>query len=280
MRNLTIAASTLASMLIAGVASAEDAAASGSSSANVGVSLPGASQPAAAAPAAAATPGTSDHAQMVGRLAVGYFGIATMGAGSNLTTGSGDTPYLVTGPAPVVGVRYWINPMIGIDAGLGMSIVGGTLQSDVPGAPDVKRNSFTAFLIHGGVPLALASADHFTFEVIPEVNLGFGSAKDDPNGPGTTPMTEGERKHSGFHFDLGARIGAEIHFGFIKLPQLSLIGSVGLRFDSDSGSTTDSQPPAPAADIKTSSSRSEFHTTVGSNPWAIFTDNVAALYYF
>lgn len=276
MRNLTIAASTLASMLIAGVASAEEAAASGSSSANVGVSLPGASQPAAAAPAAAATPGTSDHAQMVGRLAVGYFGIATMGAGTNLAAGSNDTAYLVTGPAPVVGVRYWIDPMIGIDAGLGISMVGGTIDTGVVNTPDVKRNSFTAFLIHGGVPLALASADHFTFEVIPEVNVGFGSAKDDPNGA----ATDGERKHSGFHFDLGARIGAEIHFGFIKLPQLSLVGSVGLRFDSDSGSTTDSTPAAPAADVKSSSSRSEFHTTVGSNPWAIFTDNIAALYYF
>lgn len=276
MRNLTIAASTLASVLIAGAAHAEDTTASGSSSANVGVSLPGASQPAAAAPAAAATPGTSDHAQMVGRLAVGYFGITNTGAGSNLGGGGpNDSPYSVAGQAPVVGVRYWLDPMIGIDVGLGMSLIGGTLDDGVDNTPDVKRGSFSAFLIHGGVPLALASAEHFTFEVIPEINLGFAGGSFDPNG-----AAAGKVEYSGFHFDLGARVGAEIHFGFIKLPQLSLVASVGLRFDSDSGTTNDTTPVAPAPGVKSSSSRSEFHTTVGSNPWGIFTDNVAALYYF
>ena len=283
MRNLTIAAGTLASMLIAGGAYAEEAAASGSGSANVGVSLPGANNPpAAAAPAAAATPGGSDHAQMVGRLAVGYFGITNTGAAANVPPGGGvantgpnDSPYGINGQAPVVGVRYWLDPMIGIDAGIGMSMVSGTINDGDPATPDYKRGSFTGFLIHGGVPLALASADHFTFEVIPEINLGFAGGSEDTNG-----AAAGKIEYSGFHFDLGARVGAEIHFGFIKLPQLSLVASVGLRFDSDSGKTENSQVPAGAATIKTSTSRSEFHTTVGSNPWAIFTDNVAALYYF
>ena len=58
------------------------------------------------------------------------------------------------------------------------------------------------------------------------------------------------------------------------------MASIGLRFDSDKGKTKDTRPVAPAPAIDASSSRSEFHTTVGSNPWAIFTDNVAALYYF
>lgn len=278
MRNLIIFAGTLASVLVAaGAAHAQDATASGSTSsnANVGVSLPGANQPQPSTPpaAAAATPGTSDHAQMVGRLAVGYFGIADTGAGANLADGGpNDSAYSIRGRAPVVGVRYWINPMIGIDAGLGMSIIGGTLDDGLPNTPDVKRGSFTAFLIHGGVPLALASTDHFTFEVIPELNLGFASAKTDSNNAGA-----GDQSHKGFHFDLGARVGAEINFGFIKIPQLSLVATVGLRFDTDKGSTDDSVPnPA----VNSSSSRSEFHTTVGSNPWSIFTDNIAALYYF
>jgi hypothetical protein len=277
MRNLTHAAFTLASVLIARGAYAEEAAASGSGSANVGVSLPGASAPpAAAAPAAAATPGTSDHAQMVGRLAVGYFGITNTGAAANVGgTGPNDSPYAIIGQAPVVGVRYWLDPMIGIDAGIGMSMIGGTIDDGDPMTPDYKRGSFTGFLIHGGVPLALASADHFTFEVIPEINLGFAGGSEDTNGAGA-----GKIEYSGFHFDLGARVGAEIHFGFIKLPQLSLVASVGLRYDNDSGKTENSQVPAGTATVKQSSSRSEFHTTVGSNPWAIFTDNIAALYYF
>jgi len=284
MRNPTIVAFTLASVLIARGAHAEDASASSSSSANVGVSLPGSSPPpAAAAPAAAATPGTSDHAQMVGRLAVGYFGIVNTGAAANLPPlgpgggGPNDSPYGVTGQAPVVGVRYWLDPMIGIDAGLGLSMIGGTIDDGDPATPNPKRGSFTAFLLHGGVPLALASADHFTFEVIPEINLGFAGGSVDRNG-----ALAGKTDYSGFHFDLGARVGAEIHFGFIKLPQLSLVASVGLRYDNDSGTTKVSEnPEVPAGTtVKTSTSRSEFHTTVGSNPWAIFTDNVAALYYF
>jgi hypothetical protein len=274
MRNLMIVAGTLATVLVASGARAEDAAASGSSQANVGVSLPGASQP-AAAPAAAATPGTSDHAQMVGRLAVGYFGIANTGAGANVSQGPNDNPYAITGVAPVVGVRYWITPLIGVDVGLGMSFIGGKTDDGDPATPNLKRTSFSAFLIHGGVPLALAATDHFTFEVIPEMNLGFAGGGLDPD-----PNLDGKISYSGFHFDLGARVGAEIHFGFIKLPQLSLVASVGLRFDSDAGTTNDTTPQGAAPDVKTKSSRSEFHTTVGSNPWAIFTDNVAALYYF
>lgn len=261
MRNVIIAGGLLASLMAAGTASAQTYSASGQ--ANVGGSLPGA--------AAGAVAGPSDHDLMVGRLAVGYFGIAQMGAGANGAPGANDSPYAIIGNAPVVGVRYWVNPMLGIDAGLGLSVVGGSID---PGgdAPKIDRGSFSAFLIHAGLPLALASAGHFTFEVIPEVNLGFGHAGVDMNG-----SDPGDVSNSGFHFDLGARAGAEINFGFMKLPQLSLVGTVGLRFDSDKGSTTDDEGMAP---VKVSSSRSEFHTLVGSNPWAIFTDNIAALYYF
>jgi hypothetical protein len=266
MRTPIIVAGFTACLLAAPSALAQDTTASGNASgnANVGVSLPGATTTAAA--------GTSDHDQMVGRLAVGYFGIATMGAGADLGTGANDSPYALTGSAPVVGVRYWITPMIGIDAGVGLSIVGGSTEPPDP-APDIDRESFTAFLVHAGVPLALASADHFTFEVIPELNVGFASGGSD------IPGAPGDISHSGFHFDVGARAGAEIHFGFIKIPQLSLVGSIGVRFDTDKGSTEDSETVNPT-NVKTSSSRSEFHTTVGSNPWAIFTNQVAALYYF
>jgi hypothetical protein len=278
MRNVIAAAGLLASLTVAEGAWAQGttpasstASTSGSGQANVGVSLPG------AATTTTAAPGTSDHDQMVGRLAVGYFGIANVGAGANTGAGgSNDSPYLITGLAPVVGVRYWMNQMLGLDVGLGMSVIGGSLKAGDAGTK-TNRTSFTGFIIHGGVPLALASADHFTFELIPEANIGFGHAGADPNG-----AAPGDVSYSGFHFDIGARVGGEIHFGFMKIPQLSLVGSVGLRFDTDSGKTNDTQVPggggAPVG--KSSSTRSEFHTTVGSNPWAIFTNQIAALYYF
>jgi hypothetical protein len=275
MRNLIVAAGLLASLTVAEGAFAQTTTASSASAsgqANVGVSLPGATT------TTTAVAGTSDHDQMVGRLAVGYFGIANVGAGANtgiVVNNPNDLPYAVTGLAPVVGVRYWITPLLGLDVGVGLSVIGGSIKNPDPLAR-ADRPSFTGFAIHAGVPLALASTGSFAFEVIPEANVGIGHASNDPNG-----NLAGDISYSGFHFDVGARVGAEISFGFMKLPQLSLVGSVGLRFDTDKGKTNDTQVPPMGAPVgKSDSSRSEFHTTVGPNPWAIFTNQIAALYYF
>ena len=257
MRKSVIVAGIVAGLTTALSASAQDASGQTSGQANVGMSLPGAT------PATAAT-GASDHEQMVGRLAVGYLGRAAVGAGAGA-----DGSYAIVGSAPVVGVRYWVNSMIGIDAGIGFALLGGSFETTDPDS-DGDLDSFTGFIFHGGVPLALASADHSTFEIIPEANVGIGSAEEGPDGDIT---------HNGFHFDIGARAGAEIHFGFIKIPQLSLQASVGALFAIDSASTDidDADPATPAS---VSGSRTAFQTTVESNPWNIFTTNVAALYYF
>jgi hypothetical protein len=126
--------------------------------------------------------------------------------------------------------------------------------------------SVNVFMLHGGVPLSLASAKHFSFQIVPELNLGFA-------GSSSTTAAGVDTKLSGFHFDMGARAGAEIHFGFIDVPQLSLQGSVGVRLNVDSTSYK-------TAGVDNSTSQFSFGTTVGDNPWNIFTSNVAALYYF
>ncbi len=228
---------------------AADASASTSGSAQVGMALPG------AAPHAAAVAGSSDHDAVVGRLAVGY-----LGRNGVTIAGAGITPTVI--PTPVIGVRYWLSDMLGIDAGLGFGLTSGSAEvmgqsNDGPG--------WNLFMIHGGVPLALANAGHFSFQIVPELNLGFASASQDVAG-----MTS---KASGFHLDVGARAGAEIHFGFINVPQLSLQGSVGLRLNMDSTSQT-------VNNVDSSTSGFSVGTTVGDNPWNIFTSNVAALYYF
>jgi hypothetical protein len=165
----------------------------------------------------------------------------------------------------VIGVRYWVNSLLGIDAGIGLGIVGGSVETTDPD-DDADLDSSTAFLFHAGVPLSLASTNHFSFQIVPEANVGIASAE----------QGDGDFKHDGFHFDIGARAGAEIHFGFMNIPQLSLQGSVGLLFAMDSAST-DIEDGAPAS---VSASRTALQTTVGSNPWNIFTSNVAAFYYF
>lgn len=269
MRNLVTSGTILAGLLVTTGVLGQEASASGQ--ANVGMSLPG------AAPATA-TAGTSDHDQMVGRLAVGYLGRSTIGAGSVLGPDFGfdDPVYAVTGEAPVVGVRYWLNRTLGLDLGVGIGILSSSGEVEVGGtAVDADLGSFSGFILHGGVPLALASAGHFTFEIVPEVNVGFASAKVDPNGDG-----EGEVSMSGFHLDLGARAGSEIHFGFIGIPQLSLQGSVGLALALDSGKTTDSTPADGEPDSEFSTRQTAFQTTFHNNPWDFFTANVAALYYF
>jgi len=255
MRKSIIVAGIVAGLTTALGASAQEANGQTSGQANVGMSLPGSTPATVAA-------GTSDHDQMVGRLAVGYLGRATLGAGAGA---AGD--YAVVGDAPIIGIRYWISSLLGIDAGIGLGLVGGSFETTDPD-DDGDLDSFTGFAVHAGVPLSLASTDHFSFQIIPEANLGFASADEGP---------DGDISHSGFHFDIGARAGAEIHFGFMKIPQLSLQGSVGLLFAADSGKTENPDGAMPA---EISGSRTSLGTTVGANPWNIFTSNVAALYYF
>ena len=228
---------------------AADASASSSGSAQVGMALPG------AAPQAAAVAGSSDHDAVVGRLAVGYLGR------NGVDIGAAGLPAGTVIDAPVIGVRYWLSDMLGIDAGLGFGLSSGSTDDATGASTDLP--SWHLFMIHGGVPLSLASAGHFSFQIVPELNLGFAGASQDMGG--TTI------KASGFHLDVGARAGAEIHFGFINVPQLSLQGSVGLRLNMNSTSTD----PGDAG-----TSHFNLGTTVGDNPWNIFTSNVAALYYF
>ena len=235
-----------ATLLMSHMASAQDATAGG----QVGMGLPGATgQTAPAAPA-----GGTDHSLFVGHLGVGYLGLATLGVGAPGAPGQANVD------APVIGVRYWMNPDMGLDLGLGLGIDGGSND------PANDPPSHWAIVLHGGVPLALGGGRHYTFEVIPEANIGFGG--------GSATMGGTDISNKGFALDLGARAGAEIQFGFIGLPELALQGSIGAKFSIASASST------PDGGTKTSVSSYRFGTNVYANPWAIFTNTVSALYYF
>ena len=215
--------------------------------AQTGMTLPG------AAPDTTAT----DHAGVVGRFGIGYMGRRTVTIDPAPAGGSPQTV-----DAPIIGMRYWLDPMLGIDAGIGLLLSSG---SDKTAGVSVDRQGFTVFMLHGGVPLALAGSKHFSFQIVPELNFGLSSSKRGPAGPDL----------SGIHFDIGARAGGEVQFGFIGIPELSLQAGVGLALAYDR-----SKASAVGAAPEQSRSDTRLGTSVGNNPWNIFTGNIAALYYF
>jgi hypothetical protein len=239
------------------------------------VGVAAAPAPAAPAPAAAAVPGGSDHDAVVGTLGVGFLGRRSMRLGNDFDPAS---PVWPTGSveidAPVIGIRYWVHQLVGIDAGFGFFHSSGESTLTAPGGATTNEEAgITAFILHAGVPLSLTSAQHFSFQIVPELNVGFASQT---VGPAPGAMEPFDTENKGFHFDIGARAGAEIHFGFMDVPQLSLQGSVGLLFETESFSSTFKSAP----EQKYEASHSEIRTTIGDSPWNIFLANVAALYYF
>lgn len=210
---------------------------------------------------AAPAPTEPDHSSVVGSLGVGYLGASQVAIGVGGTTMT----------APVVGVRYWLDPMLGLDLGLGLGMTSGKTKTSPANGPSETEDdpSFTAFIIHAGVPLSLREGKHYSFQIIPEANFGMGT--------GSAERGEADIDYSGMRFDIGARAGAELHFGFIGVPELSLQGSVGLQFITASAKTETKQ--ADQKD-KVEASATRLGTTVHDNPWNIFTTNVAALYYF
>ena len=201
---------------------------------------------------------TAPH-MFIGHLGVTYFDVTDLPIANQFLGAGAPGPGALTSStvsAPVVGVRYWLNSRFGIDAGLGLGLAGGSDQAVAGGtSTTVSKTSSTGFAFHGGVPIALAEGKHYAFLAIPEFTVG-------PN-----------QDLSGFLFDLGARGGAEIYFGFIGIPQLALQATVGLsyrrsvyKWSSNGNSASDGT--------------NTFGTQVNGAPWAIFKDGISATYYF
>lgn len=252
------AAVVVATVSFAGGALAQEGEAG--ASADVGMTLPG------GAPKAKATEGETDHDQMVGRFAVGYLGARTV----PILPNPFDPASLDAHQAPVIGLRYWLDQGLGLDAGLGFLSTSGSRKQ---GNNSTDKSGVNAVLIHAGVPLALANHKHMSFQLVPEANIGFAqqTVKD-------AQATNDELKLNGLLVEVGVRIGAELHFGFMGVPELSLQGSVGAYFQNVSR-TGEYTPPAGASQSYEDKD-TVITTSVYDNPWNIFTSNVAALYYF
>jgi hypothetical protein len=223
---------------------------------------------------------TSDHDRFVKHLGVTYFDITSIPIANPLGTGGGGTtlaPGSITSStvaAPVVGVRYWIQRSLGVDLGLGLGFAGGS-QEAVSGGTDVTvgKVGTTGFAFHAGLPIVLYGGRHYAFLVIPHFTVGVASGKLTPAGSNLGGTAAAEQDLSGFLFDGGGKIGAEIYFGFIGLPELALQATVGLSYRR-------SVFKLASAGSSASDGTSTFGTNVEANPWAIFTNNISATYYF
>lgn len=220
--------------------------------------------------------GLTDHERVIGKFGVMYFGINDQPIG----TGGPGAVAQNNVATPIIGARYWFKERIGLDLGLGLNFFSSGRKLETNNVEtSVDGPAVIAFAVHAGVPLALAYGKHYKFLVIPELNVGYAtqseSAQNVPPGAAAPP----DIHRSGFRFDVGGRIGTEIQFGFIGVPQLALQASVGLNLRHQVWSASqDANPAAPAS--SSSISQTNFGTTVQADPWALFVNNISAIYYF
>jgi hypothetical protein len=201
----------------------------------------------------------SDHDAMVHHLAVGYFGTSLLPIAVP-PPGAGMAPTGGTVTAPAIGVRYWFTRRIGLDAAVGFGYSGGSQSVN---SATLSTPTTAGFDFHAGLPIAVAAASHYVFEIVPEALVG-----------GTTGSISGvaSQSVSGVLVNVGGRVGSELHFGFIGVPQLSLQASVGVYFSYTSFSWSQGANSA-------SVSSTSVATTVSGAPWAIFVNSISALYY-
>lgn len=225
-----------------------------------------------------------DHERFVGNLAIGFMGV-------------GDVKYPALAPTtPIVGLRFWITKQVGIPSGLGLFDLSGTQEVTEP----------LGFALHGGVPIALAAGKHYAFNVIPEVSMHGGLVSGPVGSTGSTTLKA------------NLKLGSEIHFGFIGVPELSLQATValGLRFQGCTETRTGPgsaeagrsvslamlhgipyartcergrfglfTAPTPSStglrdEASTNPSTFTLATTVEEMPLQIFTSTLSSLYYF
>lgn len=197
--------------------------------------------------------GEADLDQVNPGIGFGWFGLSDIPIGG----GAGDRSV----SAPVLGIRWWMDAPLGPFRTWGLDLGFGLARSSTDATPqDVTR---TGILLHGGLPLVVSATRHVAIEFIPELNLGLANGKD-ANGTDV----------GGGYLELGARAGAEVFFGFMGLPQLSLEASVGLGFRRERRSEQ------PAGASETSTATTTFGTSVQNQPWDLFRSGIAARYYF
>jgi hypothetical protein len=160
---------------------------------------------------------TSDQRAMVRRIGLGYTGRRDVTV--QRLTGVDDTLQI-----GVFNLRYWAGEGWGIDVGLGTSwsnnsqtTSDGDRTTPLPGPSNFGGN------LHLGLPIVASTYKDFSVLIIPEVDLGLANVFiEDPD------TADRNIAGGGFTVGVGGRVGGELHFGMLGLPQLAVESTVGL----------------------------------------------------
>ncbi len=223
----------------------------------------------------------TDHQLVVGALGIGYAGMHSVPIPIAVPVGRGDEAGMIPNDTlslqqlavPMLGLRKWFSKRYGFDAAIGINVSGGS-RAAVYGQTEVSidKASVFALSLRAGVPLMVADTRHMAFTLIPEATIGFSAsnvaAEFENNAPPPVQLRGGA-------VDVGLRAGAELHFGFMGLPRLSLQAGVGLYVHAQW--VTASVAEQALADTSVSFSAGSM-----GEPWNIFSgvSYLAARYYF
>lgn len=225
------------------------------------------------------TSGVTDHSAVVGHLGLRYFGSADLPA---LSFAGGMATQGGTQALHTVGMRYWLNGAIGLEAGLGIGFSSGSNTRTVQSGGNTTQQSsdnpnFFGLGLQVGLPIMIAEAKHLAIHVDPYLYFRYGTSGI-TTGSGTTTT---DNTLSAVQFGLGANAVAEMQFGFIGLPQLGLQAQFGFGLSYNSNSF---KSVVLSSNDTTTSSASGFGigTTVGPHYGLdqIISGSISAVWYF
>ncbi|MBW2526700.1 MAG: hypothetical protein JRI23_21130 [Deltaproteobacteria bacterium] len=230
----------------------------------------------------------SDHATHVGSLGLGFMGARFVPAATGgdlpavVLTDEGDAvvsiePDEIT--VPIFGLRYWVGSSLGVELGVGFNVAGGSVSREIAN-PDPARTrtvefatpSTTAVAGHLGVPISLYSVGHLNVLLLPEMDLGYSSSSVESVELSTTGEWL-DLQLSGFVFGAGARVGAELGWGFLDLPQVTLQVSWGVRVEYRRSRGRIGDASMTIADTR-------LGTSWYDDPWQLLAGNIGVYYYF
>lgn len=233
------------------------------------------------APAAESSSTPTDHEIVVGAIGLGYLGSSRVGLPIAIPVGRGDQAGMNPNDrmnirqllVPTLGLRKWFSKRYGFEAGVGLSLSAGGRSAEYGKAStSIDKETVFALAVRGGVPITVVDTRHMAFMLIPEATLSFAtsniSAEFEENAPPDAKMR-------GVGLDAGLRAGAEVHFGFMGLPRLSLQAGVAVYLTAQWASATVSNQ-----------SLTDHSVSLGfgsaGDPWDIFSGvaNMSARYYF